>query len=76
MASFPALVKKKFDNAWWSILELMDAEVAATIAQTSVKKIDHAFISATYTYASKNMCLRNPNIAPALNTNRQAVPTC
>jgi len=72
----PAFVKKKFDNAWRPILELMDAEVAATIAQTPVTKIDHAFISATYAHALKNICLRNPDIAPTLNRNRQAVSTC
>ena len=54
-------------------MELMDAEVAATIAQTPVTKIDHAFISATYADALKNICLRNPDIPPTLNRNRQAV---
>jgi hypothetical protein len=72
----PAFVKKKFDNAWQPILELMDAEVAAIIAQTPVTKIDHTFISATYRHALKNICLRNPDIAPTMNRNRKAVSTC
>jgi hypothetical protein len=72
----PALVKKKFDNAWRPILELMDAEVSVTITRTPVEKIDHALISATYAHALRNICLKNPDIAHALNTNRQAVSTC
>ena len=65
----PVLVKKKFDSSWQPILELMDAEAAATIAQTPVKKIDHTFISTTYVHELKNICLSNPDITPALNTN-------
>ena len=57
-------------------MELMDAEVAATIAQTPMRKIDHTFISATYAHALKNICLRNLDIGPTLNRNRQAVSTC
>jgi hypothetical protein len=74
----PALMKKKFDNTWRPILELMDAEVAATttITKTLVAKIDHAFISATYEHALKNICLKNPDITATLNANRQAVSTC
>jgi hypothetical protein len=71
----PALAKKKFDNAWRPILELMD-EVSATITCIPVEKIDHALISATYAHALRNICLKNPDIAHALNTNRQAVSTC
>ena len=72
----PVLVKKKFDNAWRPILELMDKEVFANITCTPVEKIDHALISATYAHALHTICLKNPDIAHALNTNRQAVSTC
>jgi hypothetical protein len=69
-------VKKKFDNAWRPILELMDEEVSATITRTPVEKIDHTLISATYAHALRSICLKNPDILHALNTNRQAVSTC
>ena len=72
----PALVKKKFDNAWRPILELMDAEVAVAIAKQPVEKIDHACISATYKHSLKNICLKNPDIPSALNANKQAISTC
>jgi len=72
----PALVKKKFDNAWQLILELMDAEVAVAITKQPVEKIDHACISATYKHSLKNICLKNPDIPSALNANKQAISTC
>ena len=68
----PAFVKKKFDNACQPILELMDAEVAATIAQTALTKIDHTFIHACI----EEHFFEKSDIAPTLNRNRQAVSTC
>jgi hypothetical protein len=72
----PALVKRNSDNAWWPILKLMDAEVAATITKTPVATIDHSFISANYKHALKNSCLENLDFLSTLNAKRQAVSTC
>ncbi len=54
-------------------MELMDADVAATIAKMSVEKIYHAFISAAFEQALKNICLNNPDIVFTLNANKQAM---
>jgi hypothetical protein len=72
----PSALKKKFDNYWRPILELMHEEVDADIRKTSVDKIDDAFIKATYTHALKSVCMKDPDVAHALKEGRQAVSTC
>ena len=75
-AQLPSALKKKFDNYWRPILELMHEEVDADIRKTSVDKIDDAFIKATYTHALKSVCMKDPDVAHALKEGRQAVSTC
>ena len=71
----PAKVKKKFDNAWRPILELMNNEVAATIATTCIEKMNERFIRSTYDLALRNVCLKFPDIRAALIGGR-AISTC
>ena len=47
-------------------MELMHAEVAATIASTPVDSIDDQFIRATYDHALTNVCIKYPDIAHKL----------
>jgi hypothetical protein len=75
-ANLPSALKKKFDNYWRPILELMHEEVDADIRKTPVDKIDDEFIKATYNHALKSVCLKDPDVAYALKEGRQAVSTC
>ena len=71
----PPKLKKKFDNAWRPILELMHAEVAASIANTHENQMDSAFINATYDLALNNVCTKYPDIATKLRGN-MVVSSC
>ncbi len=73
--NLPAKTKKKFDNAWRPVLELMHHEVASTIASNSIKKVNDQFIRSTYEFVLRNVCLRYPDIAISLQGNR-VVSTC
>ena len=75
-ARLPSTLKKKFDNYWRPILELMHGEVDADIRQKPVERIDDAFIKATYAHALKSICLKDPDVAHVLKDGRQAVSTC
>ncbi len=71
----PAKVKKKFDNYWRPVLELMHEEVAATIASKSAAQIDDQFIRASYDLALKNVCYKYPDLAADLS-GRKKTSTC
>ena len=71
----PTQTKKKFDNAWRPVLELMHDEVSTSIATTSTDKMDNNFIRSTYEHAFKNVCLKYPDIASDLGGGR-AILTC
>ncbi len=71
----PANIKKKFDNHWRPILELMHQEVDAAIRSTPVEKRNDGFIRSSYDLALKNVCHKYPDIAAALSGGR-AILTC
>ena len=70
-----ANIKKKFDNHWRPILELMHQEVDAAIRSTPVEKRNDGFIRSSYDLALKNVCHKYPGIAAALSGGR-AISTC
>ena len=72
----PNKIKKKFDNMWRPILELMHSEVEATVETTPEDKVDDAFIRATYDLALRNVCIKYPDIAVFLRGGGHKVSTC
>ena len=54
--NLPAKTKKKIDNQWQSILELMHGEVDAVITSNPVEKNNDSFICSLYDLALKNVC--------------------
>ena len=73
--NFPAKTKKKFDNHWRPILELMHGEVDAVITSTPVEKRNDRFIRSSYDLALKNVCHKYLDIAAALSGGR-VISTC
>ena len=65
--NLPSAIKKRFDNAWRPILELMHTEVQSTVENKSAEKADHEFVKVTYNLALKNVCLKYPDIAVSLS---------
>ena len=65
-----ANIKKKFDNHWQPILELMHQEVDAAIRSTPVEKRNDGFIRSSYDLALNNVCHKYPGIAAALSGGR------
>lgn len=56
----PSKVKKKYDNTWKPMLDLMEAEVFDEIVNKPVNEIDTAFLDSTFTRAMAGVCRRYP----------------
>ncbi len=56
----PSKVKKKYDNTWKPILDLMEAEVLDEIVNKPVNEIDTAFLYSTFTRAMTGVCRKYP----------------
>lgn len=73
--NLPTKIKKKFDNAWRPVLELMHEEVKASVRGTPVDRMNDLFIRSTYDLALKNVCIKYPDIREQL-VGGHAISTC